>query len=478
MLLQTATDKGWSGWRFLQLFGLSRTIQVEGRKGGVMRARLLILLAATLLVHPLFAVVAVADEGGQTATTAVASPPVAQMLVREGDFAIKLSAVLDLGTPDTEAVAEDLLVRAGVAPVNGWLSDYPMTPQILGQLQESISRAASEGNLPMTSEQGVQELYAVAAQFGLPIPAGEGPTSSEQAAPAEEQQGPDQAAISGYYYDVGPPIVTYYPPPYAYAYLYDWVPYPVWWFGVWFPGYYICHDFSTVIIYQTRTVIVSNHFVDRHRGVAVTVDPRGQPGRHGGRPRTILRAEDGRRFLTFADLRNDLHVVGPSNDNRHRSHGTGTRGGSTGHSWTDEQRRSARSIYSHRLPVPNSTQGTVRSGAGERGPRSFARPAGPAERSRRVPERTWTGPATRSYAPPAVSQRSPTRRAYSSGAVDDSILSMPTAAHGAYSHRQGGQRGEVGRIPNGEGRRSDWSPNRDHGGAERRYHGNTCGGRC
>ena len=49
-----------------------------------------------------------------------AVPPVAQPLVREGDFAIGLVKVLEIGIPQKEADAESMLDSAGIAPRNGW----------------------------------------------------------------------------------------------------------------------------------------------------------------------------------------------------------------------------------------------------------------------------------------------------------------------------------------------------------------------
>jgi hypothetical protein len=79
------------------------------------------MLAAGLLLYP-FATFA-ADYGSQPSQTQQ-GPPVAQPLVREGDFAVKLAATLNLGNPTDEAVAEDMLAKAGVA-AEWWLSDYP-----------------------------------------------------------------------------------------------------------------------------------------------------------------------------------------------------------------------------------------------------------------------------------------------------------------------------------------------------------------
>ncbi len=145
-----------------------------------MKRWLSIIAAAGLLLYP-FAAIA-ADYGSQTSQTQQ-GPPVAQPLVREGDFAIRLAAQLNLGNPTDEATAEDVLAKAGVIPVNGWLSDYPVTPEIVGQLQESITKAAAEGKLPMNSEEATKGLNYLAAQMSLPIPAepGSGPPEGQQA---------------------------------------------------------------------------------------------------------------------------------------------------------------------------------------------------------------------------------------------------------------------------------------------------------
>ena len=209
-----------------------------------MKKWLSILSAASLLLYP-FATFA--EDYGSQASQTQQVPPVAQTLVREGDFAIKLAAELGLGNPTNEAAAEEMLAEAGIEPLNGWISDYPMTPQIIGQLNDSLVKAAAGINIPMTVQEATQRLYVLSAGLNLAAPAGPG-----TAAPAA-QANPDY--VDEYYYDQGPPVVTYYPPPVDYAYLYDWVPYPVVWFGFSFPGFFICHNFTTtVIVTNTRLV--------------------------------------------------------------------------------------------------------------------------------------------------------------------------------------------------------------------------------
>ncbi len=71
----------------------------------------------------------------QSEQTSTGAPGISQALVPEGDFALKLVSALKLGTATTEAQAEDMLTSAGIAPKNGWIADYPVTPIIIGELQ-------------------------------------------------------------------------------------------------------------------------------------------------------------------------------------------------------------------------------------------------------------------------------------------------------------------------------------------------------
>ena len=282
-----------------------------------MRKWLSIILAAGLLLYPL---ATFADDYGSQPSQTQQGPPVAQQLVREGEFAVKLAATLDLGNPTDEAVAEDMLAKAGVAPLNGWLSDYPMTPQIVGQLRDSIAKAAGEGKLPMTSDEATRGLNNLTAKMNLPSPAGPGTAEAEGTPPHADQSNP--TVINNYYYDQGPPVITYYPPPYDYGYLYDWVPYPVWWFGFWFPGFFICHNFTTTVVvsngvfvnrtFVNRTAVVSNRVIDPVTRTVVRVDPVGRTGAGAGnvKPVTMLRTESGRTFTTLTELRKVAGVTG------------------------------------------------------------------------------------------------------------------------------------------------------------------------
>jgi hypothetical protein len=325
-----------------------------------MRYVLAFFLAAGLLLFPFAAFPT--DYGSQTMRQV---PPVAQTLVREGDFAIKLAAELDLGSPENEASAEDMLTAAGVAPVNGWISDYPMTPEVLGQIQSSFADAAADNKLPMTTEQATKGLYDLASRMGLPTPAGSG---------AALDQGPQLPAdqsnriVNNYYNGQGPPIITYYAPPPDYVYLYDWVPYPVWWFGFWFPGFFISHDFSTVVVFRSfdhdrrdhdgrrfdrddhgRRGIVSNHVFDRVTGRVARVEPVVRISNNGIRVMTTLRLESGRTFRTMGEIRSEQRVPG----NTVRTFGGGRFS-------TPEARKNAGAIYNR--SVQSMSPGSFRQG--------------------------------------------------------------------------------------------------------------------
>jgi hypothetical protein len=343
-----------------------------------MNKLLSMVMTASLLLYP-FATFA-ADYGSQPSQTQQV-PPVAQALVREGYFAVKLAASLELGSPTNEAEAEDMLAKAGVAPLNGWISDYPMTPEIVGQLQESISKAAGEGKLSMNSEEATKGLYSLATQMALPTPSGEGTTTPEGIKTPAGQS--DLQSINDYYYEQGPPIITYYPPPVYYGYLYDWVPYPVVWFGFWFPGYYVCNSFTRVVWVNSRPFIVSNNVIDHHGRRVAVVDPVVRTNMGTVRPITTLRTEDGRTFRNLTDLRNGINLKGP-NAGRQGAYSNGSF--RTQGFRSPEAMRNAEAIYSR--SVERMGTGIVREGGMARGRegKTFDPVA---------PERTYNGTARR-----------------------------------------------------------------------------------
>lgn len=198
-----------------------------------------------------------------------AAPPIRTALVREGALAVRLADVLELGAGNDEAAAESSLGELGIAPQNGWIADYPVTPDIIGELQQALIAAADASRLNMDRDDALQRFYDVNAELGLSVV----PYADESVRQASSEDYPTEATVNNYYYNYGPPVVTYYEPPPGYVYLYAWVPFPFWSWGFWFPGFYVLHDFHKTVVIDSRVVYVSNHYRDaRHKRVYI-VDP-------------------------------------------------------------------------------------------------------------------------------------------------------------------------------------------------------------
>jgi len=204
----------------------------------------------------------------QSTGTATQVPPISQSLVPEGDFALRLATALKLGKPETEVQAEDTLTLVGIAPKNGWIADYPMTPIIIGQVQNAVIAAAALKKLPMGKDEALQAFQGLTAEFGLAI--APGPEQYAEGQPPSGSEYVPPPVINDYYYEEGPPIVTYYPPPWDYDYLYAWVPYPFWCSGLFFPGFFILNDFHH---FHHGHHLISNHFIDPKTHASLRVDP-------------------------------------------------------------------------------------------------------------------------------------------------------------------------------------------------------------
>jgi len=220
----------------------------------------IVIVTAGLLTLPL-------SVYAQTDQMPSGAPPVAQTLIREGDFAVKLAGALKIGTAKNEVEAETMLGSSGIAPKNGWIADYPVTPDIIGELQSAVTAAADAQKLPMGKDEALNAFQNLIAEFGLAV----SPSSTGKY--AENQPQPNSTVINNYYYDEGPPVVTYYPPPWDYYYLYAWVPYPFWWGGFYFPGFFCLHDFHRVVVVGHRRCVVTNHFFDHKTNRVFAIDP-------------------------------------------------------------------------------------------------------------------------------------------------------------------------------------------------------------
>ena len=225
-----------------------------------MRKLFIVIVTAGLLTLPL-------SVYAQTDQMPSGAPPVAQTLIREGDFAVKLAGALKIGTAKNEVEAETMLGSSGIAPKNGWIADYPVTPDIIGELQSAVAAAADAQKLPMGKDEALNAFQNLIAEFGLAV----SPNSTGKY--AENQPQPNSTVINNYYYDEGPPVVTYYPPPWDYYYLYAWVPYPFWHSGFFFPGFFVLHDFHRVVVVGHRRCVVTNHFFDHKTSRVLAIDP-------------------------------------------------------------------------------------------------------------------------------------------------------------------------------------------------------------
>jgi len=233
-----------------------------------MKKLLTIMTAFGLLLMPL----TIHAQADQRSTR---TPPVSQPLVSEGDFAIDLVSVLNLGTPNDEVEAEDTLTSVGIAPRNGWIASYPLTPNIIGELKNAVTASADSRKLPMGKDDALRAFDGLATEYGLAVLPG---------APgnyAGNQPQPNPADIDDYYSEEGPPVVTYYPPPPDYDYLYSWVPYAFWCSGFFFPGFFVLNDFNTIVVvnphghhhHHHHHHVITNHFIDPKTHTAFTVNP-------------------------------------------------------------------------------------------------------------------------------------------------------------------------------------------------------------
>ena len=84
------------------------------------------------------------------------APPVRRSLVREGYFAMKLAEGLKIGEARSEAEAESQLALIGIAPKNGWIADYPMTPNIIGELRNAVGEAADSNKIAMKKDEAIK----------------------------------------------------------------------------------------------------------------------------------------------------------------------------------------------------------------------------------------------------------------------------------------------------------------------------------
>jgi len=260
-------------------------------KERAMKKTIIFFIAAGLLLIPFIHQV-------QSAQHPASPPPVSSVLVRQGDFALSLLEVFDLGTAFSETQAQNMLSDLGIEPINGWIADYPMTPDIVGELQDAVVRASDYGYLTMSRSEVLTIFQTLTADYGLPIIPDYTGTRYDNTPPTfGSYRYIDPTVINNYYHHRGPPIITYYPPPYGYYHHYSWVPYPFWWGSFRFSGYFVLNDF-----HRTSHVVILHRYGNKkyYRGPARGIGVVSNRSKRFHRHRSVVVPPSDRKHLEYA----------------------------------------------------------------------------------------------------------------------------------------------------------------------------------
>lgn len=199
-------------------------------------------------------------------------PPISQPIVSEGMLAVGLATSLGLDSTNEVIIAESSLGDSAIAPVNGWIADYPVTPDIIAEVRQALITAVDDGKLSISKDEALKRYSETTASLGLTVR----PYTGVQAGatkPVSCDNYPNPVMVGTVYSSEGPPVVTYYCPPPDYYDLYAWVPYPFWWSDFWFPGFFILRDFHRHVRIHDRFVVITNHFNDVRRHRVFRIDP-------------------------------------------------------------------------------------------------------------------------------------------------------------------------------------------------------------
>jgi hypothetical protein len=216
--------------------------------------------------------------------------PVEQRLVREGTFAVRFLASISKSIVEDEASAEKTLGDMGITPQNGWIANYPVTPDIRGELRNSLTKAVASGKVGLGKDEAPAWFERFCISLNLPPEAD--PIVIAPGAAAGRDPSPQE--IKEYYKSVGPPVVTNYPPPDLYSDNYCLVPYPFSSLGREFSGFYIMKKFHRTLFENNRVEFVSNtlHVFRKHR--MFIIDPL---ARLNGRTYAGIGARGKKRFI-------------------------------------------------------------------------------------------------------------------------------------------------------------------------------------
>lgn len=114
-----------------------------------------------------------AEQGGAEGLTApFDAMTVAPNLVSEGLFAVELVNALQLGRTEDEAQAEKILSSKGIEPQHGWITDYPVTPATIGEIERGVAAAAAAGKLGVGKDQALKAVRAAKENLGLNVAPG------------------------------------------------------------------------------------------------------------------------------------------------------------------------------------------------------------------------------------------------------------------------------------------------------------------
>jgi hypothetical protein len=114
---------------------------------------------------------------------------------------MELAGALKIGEVKSEVEAESRLASVGIAPKNGWIADYPLTPNIIGELQNAVREASDSGKIAMKRDEAMRAFEDLV-------------TSIESQRAGVEPPPADQPYPEPYYY----PRYYYYPYPYPSPY--------------------------------------------------------------------------------------------------------------------------------------------------------------------------------------------------------------------------------------------------------------------
>jgi hypothetical protein len=79
---------------------------------------------------------------------------------------MELAEALKIGDVESEAEAEGKLASLGIAPKNGWIADYPMTPDIIGELRNAVGEASDSGKIAMNREEAIRAFEDLITSIG------------------------------------------------------------------------------------------------------------------------------------------------------------------------------------------------------------------------------------------------------------------------------------------------------------------------